>query len=120
MISDYYHDYVGSPWLARLIRLEIIRVSSIELKDGQTPLRAVRRVREVMVLSDQLRKQRLSLRVVLDLEGHPRWTREIGVFIYSPEQLDQISEKEPELAAAIGWRRDRLPNRPRRSVQGDE
>lgn len=121
LVSDFFQDFAGSPWLERLVALEIIRLSAIPQssslsKELHTPLRAVQRVRGVTIPSHDLAQQRLSIRVHLDLEGQPDWRRDLRVFIYTPEQLTKTAARGEDLALAAitGWAVEALPKRRRR------
>ena len=99
LISQFYKDYAQSPWLDRLIKMEVIRLAAIPHEDRlhnstSTPLRCINRVRVVEVLANSLTNQRLPLRVVLDVEGAGRWERQISVFIYTDEQLYRAANRE--------------------------
>lgn len=92
-ISQFYRDYAGSPWLGRFIKMELVRLAAIPVKDGLnkthvTPLRCVNRVRKVKVPSLALHDRRLAVTVDLELEGLGDWERTLSVFIYTDEQLE--------------------------------
>ena len=109
MISNFYKDFAGSPWLDRLLKMEVIRLAAIPvadrlLKSTHTPLRCVTRVRDVMIVSgaDQDR-QRIPFRLKLDVNGVGSWTKIITVFIYTDEELKAAANRDisPWLADAV-------------------
>ncbi len=107
-ISEYYHDYKGSTWLDGFIKLEIIRLSSIKNPDNlskseKTPLLCVNSVNSVEVLGCELNDQRLSVSIVLDLEGLGLWRDRIEIFIYSEQQLRVANNRTipPELRGIV-------------------
>ena len=99
MISRFYKDFAGSPWLDRLLKMEVIRLAAIPvadrlLKSMHTPLRCVNRVREVIIVpgADQDR-QRIPFCLRLDVNGVGSWSKIIPVFIYTDEQLEAAANR---------------------------
>lgn len=86
-IREYTVSFMGSPWLPRLIKLEVIRMASIPFSDslGITPpvppLRCVRRVKAVEQIGTDGDKGWFAFRFRLVIEGLGEWEREIPVFI---------------------------------------
>ena len=96
-ISLFYRDFAKTRWLEQLIKMEIIRLASIPAVDEvtratYTSLRCVDLVREVEVLADSPTKQRLPVRVALDVHGVGRWQHDISIFILNDEQLKRVAE----------------------------
>jgi hypothetical protein len=95
-IAQFYNYLDKSPWLSRLIKMEVIRLASIPQEDciqksNRTPLLCVDRVREIEVLADSPRDQRLPVRVILDINGVGRWQHDISIFIHTDEQLREAA-----------------------------
>lgn len=85
-IKEYFDAFEGSEWLARLVKLETVRMASIPyhyepLKHTYTPLQCVNQVYEVTQLSHDRRENWLRFRFELDIEGIGRWAHEIKIFI---------------------------------------
>ena len=88
-IAEYFAEFNDSPWLGDLLKLEVIRLAAIPYRDTTlnreyTPLQAVSRVRDVSVLPPTERN-RLPIRLDLEVEGIGRWTQEIVVLV--PDRL---------------------------------
>jgi hypothetical protein len=84
-LAEYWTNYVGSPWLAELMKLDVIRLASIPYADpvlGQsyTPLQCVERVNSVEVIGD-LADRRLPVRLNLQIAGLGAWSRDIAVHV---------------------------------------
>jgi hypothetical protein len=70
--ADYYRLFAGSPWLGRLLKLEVIRQAAIPQvinKRQHTPLECVERVFDIQVLAKAPTKDWLPIRVDLDVKG---------------------------------------------------
>lgn len=86
-IREYSTDFLGSPWLPKLIKLETIRMASIPYADqmglnaSSTPLKAVRKVISVDQISAEGDDGWFAFRFHLDVEGIGAWVREIKLFI---------------------------------------
>ena len=94
-ISEFFRDFTGSPWLNSLIKMEIIRLASIPVTDHvlnrrYTPLRCADRVRRVDICASKPVKQRLPIRVALDLCGEGAWEGDIRLFVHTPYQLAKV------------------------------
>ena len=97
-ISDYHDRYADSPWLSKLIMLEIIRLSCVPRKSRgantkATPLAWVKRVNSVCIPSFALTQQYLSINVDAELEGLGNWSGTLPVFISTPDQLREDRER---------------------------
>jgi hypothetical protein len=84
-LAEYWADYVGSPWLGELMKLDVIRLASIPYADpvlGQsyTPLQCVIRVNSVEVIGD-LSGRRLPVRLDLQIAGLGAWSRDLAVHV---------------------------------------
>ncbi|WP_454655085.1 hypothetical protein [Bosea beijingensis] len=98
-ISQFYHDYAGSPWLERLIKMDVIRLASIIVDNklypsDVPPLRCINTVNEIKVLDLELTDQTLPLKVQLDLKGYGPWEQVIRLFIYTTEQLEAARARQ--------------------------
>ncbi|UQR61185.1 hypothetical protein LRP30_30035 [Bradyrhizobium sp. C-145] len=81
-LAEYWHCYVGSPWLNTLIKLDVARLASIPygdpvLNQRYTPLRCVERVEKVEVIGS-LERGRLPIRLELMIAGVGSWSRACG------------------------------------------
>ena len=104
---QYLTTYNDSPWLDLLFKLEVIRHASIPsqvpLTNGQqTPLRCVTRVQSVKLLSKIPISNRLSVRVVFDVQGLGKWENDISVFIPTYEQMLDLDKKIAQQRQAWG------------------
>jgi phage baseplate assembly protein W len=91
---EYLQTYKQSHWLDRLLRLEVVRQAAIPFEDMlnkrlDTPLRCVTHVRGLEVLSDTPVKQRIPMRIELEVQGLGRWQRDVRVFIPTQEQMEK-------------------------------
>lgn len=86
-IREYSTEFLGSPWLPKLIKLETIRMASIPYSEqkgtnaSSTPLKAVRRVISVEQISPKGDDGWFAFRFHLDVEGIGSWIKEIKLFI---------------------------------------
>jgi hypothetical protein len=67
-LGEYFEDFQNSPWLERLIKLEVVRQAAIPYHDpiqqsGYTPLKCVERVYEVEVLAEAPANNRIPVRL---------------------------------------------------------
>jgi hypothetical protein len=94
-IAEYFDAFRGSPWLAQLVKLEVIRQAAIPYCDSAlglsyTPLRCVERVRGIEALADAPENQWLPVRLDLDVRGVGRWQHDLSICIPSAESLAEI------------------------------
>ncbi|MGY2176708.1 hypothetical protein [Pseudomonas azotoformans] len=86
-MREYSNEFLGSPWLPKLIKLECIRMASIPYVDrsglsaSSTPLKAVRRVLNVDQISTEGDGDWFAFNFHLEVEGIGPWTAEIKLFI---------------------------------------
>jgi hypothetical protein len=85
-INEYFNLFHDSTWLARLIKLEVIRHACVPYKDqagiGEyTLLMSVSRVHDVEMLSSDSATDWLPFRFFLTVEGVGKWQRDISIFI---------------------------------------
>lgn len=83
--ADLWANYLGSPWLEELLKLDVIRLASIPyadplLRTAYTPLQSVERVDKVTVVGD-LDGSRLPVRLDLQIAGVGAWSRTIAVHV---------------------------------------
>lgn len=81
-LSEYCEEFRDSPWLARILKLDIIRLAAIPYSDRMTsssvtPLRCVNRVQSVEVA--EVMGEKLPLHVDLDVNGVGTWRCTIEV-----------------------------------------
>lgn len=84
-LAEYWRNYLDSPWLEELLKLDIIRLASIPYADtlqrkSYTPLMCVERVVRVSVIG-QLTDRRLPIRLDLEVAGVGAWSRDIAVHV---------------------------------------
>jgi hypothetical protein len=88
LFSEYLALYGGTPWFSGLVKLEVIRLAALPSPDdddgGSTELRCVERVYDVELLAQAPVGNRLLMRLVLDVAGVGRWTRDVKVFVKTP------------------------------------
>jgi hypothetical protein len=85
-ISEYFENFLGSPWLDQLVRLEAIRLAAIPYSDERdhepyTPLRCVERVRELRFTGNAQRHGWVPVRVDMDVNGVGAWRENIELFV---------------------------------------
>lgn len=86
-IREYMTNFLGSPWLPRLIKLETIRMASIPFNDAgsqekpATPLWCVRKVMAVDQVDLKGNAGWFVFHLKLDVEGLGEWDGEIPIFI---------------------------------------
>jgi hypothetical protein len=83
---EYFGLFQGSPWLERLIKLEVVRLAAVPYHDPTTHkvytlLQCVECVRDVQVLAETPANRWLPIRVDLDVKGVGRWSAEIQVMV---------------------------------------
>jgi hypothetical protein len=83
-LLEYYSDFVGSPWLERLLKLDVIRLAAIPYVDTSlgkqyTALQCVDSVRNVSVLSGTESSSEVQIRVELDVHGVGTWESTIAI-----------------------------------------
>jgi hypothetical protein len=92
VFSDYYAAFRDSPWLRRLFKLEVIRLSSIArqpvtAKSETILLLCVDRVRDLELLDPSPKNRRLRIRLELDVSEVGAWSGEIPVLVLNEEAL---------------------------------
>ena len=85
-IATFFEQLEGTPWLPRLIMLEVIRLACIPWQDkimgGEyTPMQSVRRVKNVEQLETSGSADWRRFRVALDVEGVGPWQCDVPVFV---------------------------------------
>ena len=83
---EYFEAFKGSPWLALLMMLDVVRQAAIPFSDNvmnrqYTPLQCVTRVRSVDLLSETPKDNRLPVRLDLDVLGVGQWQCDIAVYM---------------------------------------
>lgn len=84
-LAEYWVNYMGSPWLEELLKLDIVRLASIPYsspisKESYTPLMCVERVFRVAILGD-LVERRLLVHLELEIAGLGPWSHNLAVHI---------------------------------------
>ena len=106
---QYFEAYRGLPWLDLLFKLDVVRQAAIPYQDNvtrqtRTPLQCVTRVRNVEILADTPTKNRLPVRLDLDVKGIGVWTAEMAVYVPTAEQMAERAKRladMPWLAEAL-------------------
>ena len=86
-IREYMTNFVGSPWLSRLIKLETIRMASIPFSGARyqekpmTPLRCVRKVMAVDQVDRKGDAGWFVFHLTLEVEGLGEWDGKSPIFI---------------------------------------
>jgi phage baseplate assembly protein W len=98
-IADYFDAFRGSPWLAQLLKLEVIRQAAIPYHDEvqgrqYTPLYCVERVKSIEVLGDNATNKWVPVRVDFDVRGIGRWQCDLSICVPSPAALAHIRERQ--------------------------
>lgn len=84
-LADYWSNFVGSPWLDELLKLDVVRLASIPygdpmMKREYTPLMCVERVDTVRVAGEP-NERRLPVHLELEATGFGSWSRDLAVHI---------------------------------------
>jgi hypothetical protein len=85
-IQEYFKLFRDSPWLMRLIKLDVIRLACVPyydaiMKRSYTAFQSVLQVQSVEQLTDERNGDWLPFRFVLDIEGVGPWERDIPLFV---------------------------------------
>jgi len=98
---EYFESFKGSPWLALLLTLDVVRQAAIPYKDSllnkqYTPLQCVTRVHSLEMLSETPKDNRLPVRVNFEVQGLGGWQRDLSVYLPTKEQMDQRAQQLAE------------------------
>jgi len=85
-LKEYFDAFEDSPWLARWVRLEVIRLASIPYRDpiggqGYTPLQCVLHVEEVARLESVRTEDWMRFKFGLNVQGVGQWECELPIFV---------------------------------------
>lgn len=102
-VAEYFAEFSGTAFLARLVRLEVVRHAAIPYHDPlqnkvYTPFECVEGVGDVVVLAETPVNRRIPIRLDLDVRGVGRWTKDVMVFV----------EPSPHKGPAVAKRRKAL------------
>jgi hypothetical protein len=91
---EYFEDFKGSPWLSRLMMLDVVREASIPApsvmgEERHTPLPSITRVRSFELLSEIPNASRLPIRTVFDLQGFGLWEGQVSVYMPTREEMEE-------------------------------
>lgn len=91
---EYFEDFKGSPWLSRLMMLDVVREASISApsipsQEWRTPLPSITRVREFQLLSETPEAHRLPVRAAFDVQGLGLWEGQFSVYMPTREQMEE-------------------------------
>lgn len=103
-IADYFEKFHDAPWLAQLVKLEVIRQAAIPYHDMihnkvYTPLLCVERVWAVDLLASAPQRSWLPIRVDLEIRGFGRRQDELSICVPSAASLAQIRAKQETYSA---------------------
>jgi hypothetical protein len=98
-IAEYFDAFRGSPWLAQLLKLEVIRQAAIPYHDEvqgwqYTPLYRVERVTSIEVLGDNATNKWVPVRVDFDVRGIGRWQCNLSICVPSLAALPHVRERQ--------------------------
>lgn len=84
-IRQFFHEFDGTTWLDKLVKLEVIRLSCIPYCDSitgkkYTPLNCVKSVKNIRVIPAEYKDRKLPIEFTLDIDGFGIWTKEISIF----------------------------------------
>ncbi|GGI17031.1 hypothetical protein [Oxalicibacterium faecigallinarum] len=93
-IFEYFSEYSGSPWLALLFKLDMVRQASIPFfntyqEQRNTPLRCVTRVHSFEILASAPTDNRLPIHVDCEIKGLGRWKKEMSIYMPTAEQMEE-------------------------------
>jgi hypothetical protein len=91
---EYFEDFKGSPWLSRLMMLDVVRGASISAPSAtgqglRTPLPSITRVRSFQLLSEIPEARRLPVRAVFDVQGFGLWEGQLSVYMPTREEMEE-------------------------------
>ncbi len=94
---EYFGVFKGSPWLALLMKLDVIRQAAIPYRNSimnreDTPLRCITRVHGFELLSEIPKENRLPVRVDFEVQGLGRWQRDLSIDMPTKEQLEKRAQ----------------------------
>jgi len=89
---EYFEAFKGSPWVALLLKLDVIRQAAIPYTDSTlkmqyTPLRCVTRVLGLELLAESSKDNRLPVRIDFDVQGVGRWQHDLSIYMPTKEQM---------------------------------
>lgn len=101
---EYFESFKGSPWLALLLTLDVVRQAAIPYTDSllnrqYIPLRCVIRVHSFELLSETPKDNRLPVRVNLEIQGLGPWQRDLSIYLPTKEQMDKRAQQLAERAS---------------------
>jgi hypothetical protein len=100
---EYYQAFRESPWLALLMKLDIVREASIPfadkiLKRQYTQLQCVTRVLDFELLSETpAANNRLPVRVTFEVQGVGLWERDLQIYMPTKEQMEKQAKLQAEM-----------------------
>jgi len=94
---EHFETFKGSPWLALLLKLDVVRQAAISYTDSMLhtqniPLRCVTRVHGLELLSEAPTENRLPVRVDLEVQGFGRWQRDLSIYMPTKDQMDKRAQ----------------------------
>jgi hypothetical protein len=91
---EYFEDFKGSPWLSRLMMLDVVREASIPApsvpgQESRTTLPSITRVRSFQLLSETPEAHRLPVHVGFDVQGLGLWEGQFSVYMPTREEMEE-------------------------------
>lgn len=83
---EYFEEYKESPWLSRIMMLDVIRQAAIPYNDV-TPLQCITRVHNIELLSEAPINNKLPIRVDFDVQGVGRWQYDLEIYMPTSELI---------------------------------
>jgi hypothetical protein len=106
-IANFFDAFRDSPWLAQLLKLEVVRQASIPYYDNllnreYTPLQCVERVRNIETVAEESKTGWIRVRVDFDVLGVGRWQYQLSICVPSTVELETI-EGRLKMFASMGF-----------------
>lgn len=99
-VGEYAALFDNSPWLSRMVKIDMIRMSCMPYYDpiqntAYTPMQCVMQVKDVAFVRPAGREQWEVFRFDLKVKGIGDWSGDVAVFVPSADQLATIGKRRP-------------------------
>jgi len=99
-IGEYAELFGNSPWLSRMLKVDMIRLSCVPFYDraqkiAYTPMQCVMQVNDIALVGPAERAHWQVFNFALKIKGVGPWSRNIAVFVPSAEQMATIEKRRP-------------------------
>ena len=96
-MAEYADLYGDSPWLSRLLKLDMIRMSCVPYHDpiqkmAYTPMQSVLQVKDVIVVGPAGRKNWQVFGFDLKVKGIGAWSGHVTIFVPTAEQTESAGK----------------------------